>query len=390
MTTLNIDKQVLLHNINVIKNLSDKSEIIAVVKGNAYGLGLCPFAKLLEQTGISHFAVTDLADAITLRECCIQGEILMLTPIYEHTLLCQAVKHNITLSITSKACGTAAENVALELSKTARAHLCIDTGFGRYGFLDSNIDEIVETVEDMNHIQITGIFSHFYGSNCKNPIHVEKQYHRFLNVCDTLSQKHISIGMRHIASTSSFLRFPETKLDAIRIGSAFLGRLPFPDKWGFAPIGELEASIDDIYTLPAGHNVGYGNTYTTSKPTTIAVVSAGYYHGLGLERQTQAKPAKLTPINILRSMKHYFFRKEITAALGAHHFHIIGRVGMNSLILDITGFSLSVGDHVTFPINPLYVNSSIPRSYLEYCSVPSPCEVTDEEMPAKPHLLKVI
>lgn len=379
MTTLTIDKQDLLHNINIIKNLSGKSEIIAVVKGNAYGLDLCSFAKHLEEAGIRYFSVTDLEDAITLREYGISGEIIMLTPLYEVASLYKAIKNHITLSITSKACGAAAEKAASELSETAHAHLCIDTGFGRYGFLDSNIDEIKETVEDMTHVKVTGIFSHFYGSCCKNPTHVQKQHERFLNVCDKLSQEHISIGMRHIASTCSFLRFPETKLDAVRIGSAFLGRLPFADKWGFIPIGKLEASIDDIYTLPAGHNVGYGNSYITSKPTTIAVVSAGYYHGLGLERHTKPLADKPTPLNILRAIKHHFMRKEITASLGTHHFHILGKIGMNSLILDITGYSISLEDTVTFPINPLYVNSSIPRLYLEYCSVPTSYKDINEE-----------
>lgn len=390
MTTLTIDKQALLHNINVIKNLSDTSEIIAVVKGNAYGLGLCSFAKLLEQAGIHYFSVTDLEDAVKLRECGIKGTIIMLTPIHEISSLYKAIKNNITLSITSNACGLAAENVVAELSTTVHAHLCIDTGFGRYGFLDSDINAITETVEEMKHVKITGIFSHFYGSCCKNAVHVQKQHKRFLNVCDKLLQEHIAIGMRHIASTCSFLRFPDTMLDAVRIGSAFLGRLPFPDKWGFLPIGNLEASIDDIYTLPAGHNVGYGNSYITSKPTTIAVVSAGYYHGLGIERHTESKPAKLTPLNILRAVKHHFFKKELTASLGKHHFHIIGKIGMNSLILDITGYSLSIGDVVTFPINPLYVNSSIPRNYLEYCCVPTSYNTVNEEAPVKTPLLKVI
>lgn len=390
MTSLTIDKEALLHNMNVIRNLSDTSEIIAVVKGNAYGLGLCSFALLLEEAGIQYFAVTELSDAIALRECGIQGEILMLTPLYEASNIRQAIKNCITLSITSKDCGIAAENVASSLSILAHAHLCIDTGFGRYGFLDSQKKEIIESVHQMKHIQITGIFSHFYGSNCKNSIHVENQYNRFLKLCNELTQAKISIGMRHITSSCSLLRFPYTKLDAVRIGSAFLGRLPFPDKWGFQSIGELDAQIDDIYTLPAGHNVGYGNFYTTCKPTTIAVVSAGYFHGLGIDRQTSPVPAKFTPLNMLRCLKHYFCRKEITASLGGHHFHIISKIGMNSLILDITGFSLSIGDHVTFKINPLYVNSSVPRIYLEHCPIPSSYKTVQNETINETPFLKAI
>lgn len=390
MTSLTINNEALVNNTNIIKKLSDTSEVIAVVKGNAYGLGLRSFAKLLEQNGIRYFAVTDLNEAIDLRESGIKGEILMLTPLYNDADLHQAIIQRITLSITSKACGVAAENIAAKLRLPVHAHLCIDTGFGRYGFLDSKTAEIIETVQLMEHIQTTGIFSHFYGAGCKDTKHVYKQYNRFLTVCDTLTNAGISIGMRHIAATTSFLRFPFTKLDAIRIGSGFLGRLALADKWGFMPICKLEANISDIYTLPKGHNVGYGNGYTTSRTTTIAVVSAGYYHGLSVERQTIPYSRRFTPISMLRALKHQITRKELTATVGTHQFPVIGKIGMNSLILDITGYSLSVGEKVTFSINPIYVNSSIPRIYSEYCSnstlYNSVKEETTEEFP----LLKVI
>lgn len=392
MTTLTINKQALLHNINVIKKLSDHADTIAVVKGNAYGLELCSFAKLLEQSGIRHFAVTDLADAITLRKSGICSEILMLAPLYDSEEIHSAIINQITLCITSETCGAAAEHIAQKLSTHVCAHLCIDTGFGKYGFLDSQKDKIIETIQYMKHIEVTGIFSHFYGSGCKNSSHIHQQFKRFLNLCDTLTEENISVGMRHIAATGSLLRFPYTRLDAVRIGSGFLGRLAFPDQWGFIPIGTLDAQIDDIHILPAGHNVGYGNSYTTTHTTTIAVVSAGYFHGLGLERQTSPIPAKKTPCNLLRAIKNHFNRKPITATLGPHSLPIIGKIGMNSLVIDITGYSLSAGDHVTFPVNPLYVNSSVPRVYLEHCPISKTNfnSITDNPVLPEQTLLKVI
>ena len=82
MTTLNIRIRALEHNIEIIKSLAADAQIIAVLKGNAYGLGLCKFATFLQARGIRHFAVTELADAIELREKGIFGEILLLTPLY--------------------------------------------------------------------------------------------------------------------------------------------------------------------------------------------------------------------------------------------------------------------------------------------------------------------
>lgn len=406
MTTLTINKQALIHNINVVKKVSGQSAVIAVLKGNGYGLGLINFAVLLEQQGIHHFAVTDLEDAVTLRKNGCQGEILMLTPLYEKADIKTAIRSQITLCITSKKCGEITEQAYEELlcskkelqkknTRTGKsshsmyfvpavqAHLCIDTGFGRYGFLPDEADIIKKMVKDLQHVEITGIFSHFSSASCKKAGHVHKQYKTFAALCDRLEEDGIAVGMRHISSSSSLLRFPYTRLDAVRIGSAFLGRLAFPDDWGFVPVGTLDAPIDDIYTLPAGHNVGYGNTYITTKTTTIAVVSAGYYHGLGVEKQTAPTPDKFTLLNILRALKKHFTRREITAGLGYHQFPIIGKIGMNSVVLDITGYALSVGDRVTFAVNPLHVNSSVPRMYLERCLVPVP-EYTTSEQAALP------
>ncbi|MCM1179762.1 MAG: alanine racemase [Clostridium sp.] len=417
MTTLTINKQALIHNINVVKKVSDQSVVIAVLKGNGYGLGLVNFASLLEQQGIHYFAVTDLEDAVTLRENNIHGEILMLTPLYEKEELRTAICNQITLSITSRECGEAAEQAYADLISynkelhrnggqnnkrdrnpyfipAVRAHLCIDTGFGRYGFLPDEKEEIVKTVQNLKHVEITGIFSHFSSSSCKKAGHVHKQYKIFVALCNSLEEEGIAVGMRHISSSSSLLRFPYTRLDAVRIGSAFLGRFAFPDDWGFVPIGTLDASIDDIYTLPAGHNVGYGNTYITTKTTTIAVVSAGYYHGLGIEKQTSPAPDAFTPLNILRAVRRHFTRKAITAGLGYHQFPIIGKIGMNSVVLDITGYSLSIGDRVTFAINPLHINSSVPRVYLERILAAVPCETKPEPAdvpepePSAPFLIK--
>lgn len=380
MTTLTINKQALIHNINVVKKVSDQSTIIAVLKGNGYGLGLISFAHLLEQEGIHHFAVTDLADATALRENGVHGDILLLTPLYEKEEIRTAICNRITLSITSKKCGEITESVYEELLNEHNApqtialqvHLCIDTGFGRYGFLPDEKQIIIDTIHGMKHAKITGIYSHFSNAACTKASHVHKQYKAFVALCNDFEEEGIALGMRHISSSSSLLRFPYTRLDAVRIGSAFLGRLAFPDDWGFVPVGTLDAPIDDIYTLPAGHNVGYGNTYTTTRTTTIAVVSAGYYHGLGVEKQTSPTPDSFTPLNILRLIKRHFTRTQVTAGLGYHQFPIIGKIGMNSVVLDITGYSLSIGDRVTFAVNPLHVNSSVPRAYLERHLVTAP------------------
>ena len=365
MTTLNIRIRALEHNIEIIKSLAADAQIIAVLKGNAYGLGLCKFATFLQARGIRHFAVTELADAIELREKGIFGEILLLTPLYHPEDITRAIKHDITLSITSVSCGQILEDTAARLNHfCAHAHLCIDTGFGRYGFLcskTSQIGDIINTVHAMTHVQVTGIYSHFYAACCKNERFVKKQFEDFNNLCTTLTDAGIPLGIRHISSSSSLVRFPYMNLDAVRIGSAFLGRLAVSNSCGFENVCDLTASVDDVYELPAGHNIGYGKTCRLTKASTTAVVSAGYFHGLGMTRE--AAPKHPSPLRLLRLCKHACFQKKQTAEFEGQTLPVLGQISMNSCILNVSKAPVSIGDSVTFRINPLFVNSAVPRVY---------------------------
>lgn len=363
MPTLYIDKNILINNIEITKKLAMDSDVIGVVKGNGYGLGLIPYAHLLTECGIEILAVTELADAIALRNSGIHCDILMLSPLYSKTDIYVALQHHLILCITSYACGELAEQIAKQLNMFARAHICVDTGLGRYGFPDTQIKEIKYTIQHMKHIDVTGIFSHFHSAACKKKAYTIQQYQQFTALCNTLERENIFIEYRHIAASCGLLRFPETRLDAVRIGSAFLGRLPFSDKWGYKPVGILEASIEEVNTLPPGHTIGYGHTYITTKKTTIAVINAGYSHGLGIKRNYNCPHLFHLPKAVLHLIKDTLFPKKLYAYCGENCFPVLGKIGMNSLVIDITDTPLSVGDTVQFPVNPLYVDSEIARVY---------------------------
>ena len=247
---------------------------------------------------------------------------------------------------------------------TVHAHLCIDTGFGRYGFLCSEEKQIADTVQSLRHVRITGIFSHFHAAACRNEYYVKKQFQDFTHLCDTLQKDGIPVGIRHISSSTSMIKYPSMNLDAIRIGSAFLGRLAVPNDYGFHEVCNLSACVDDIYELPAGHNIGYGHSFKLSHDAKTAVISAGYYHGLGIERHTDFRTNFFSPIRIYYKLKGTFHKKSPAASFKDCRLPVLGQISMNSVIVDTTGCNISVGDMVTFPINPIFVNSAVPRVYM--------------------------
>lgn len=363
MPTLFIDKTLLKDNIEITKQLAGESHIIGIVKGNGYGLGLCSYAHILVESGIEILAVTELDDAIQLRNSGIHCDILMLSPLYQQEDIRTALSLSLILCITSYECGVIAEETAAKLSTYGRAHICIDTGLGRYGFPDTHVKDIIYTVRHMKHICVTGIYSHFFASACRKPKHTAEQLERFLSLCKALEKENIFIGFRHIAASCALLRYPETRLDAVRIGSAFLGRLPMKNQWGYRPVGLLEAPVSDIHTLPPGHNIGYGHTFITTKKTTVAIVPVGYSHGLGVKRGNDCPSLTCLPRFIGSLIKNTLFPKKLYGFYKENQFPVLGKIGMTHVILDVTGAELHIGDIIQLPVNPIYVDSSIPRRY---------------------------
>lgn len=364
MVTLFLDKAILKRNIEITRKLAGDTKVIAVVKGNAYGLDLIYYSKYLIEQGITSLAVTDLQDALALREAGITCEIINLSPVYDENEIRASLQNNIVISITSRSCGMAAEQAAaaMELSN-ACAHIAIDTGLGRHGFLHDQVDEIAATVEGMTHIKVTGIFSHFCSSAYKKDPNTKPQLERFNALCDALKQRNIDVGCRHISATCAFLRYPEARLDAVRVGSALVGRIPFRDKWGYKPVGRLEAPVEDINVVPAGQTVGYGHAYITKKETKIAVIPIGYTHGLGLQRINDCTRVSQIPRFIYHIVKNTFHPDIIYAHHGQKAYPVLGFVGMTSLVIDITGSDIKIGDIMQFVVNPMYVDSKINRRY---------------------------
>ena len=235
MSTLVINKKDLLENIERIKELVEKNgkddkgnslKIIAVVKANGYGLGIVEFTKILIDKGIKSFAVATKDEAYILREAGIKEEILLLTPNSNKEDIKKLIDNDIILTLSSKEDAKSIESVGKELNKKIRVHLKIDTGFGRYGFIYSNREEMIETLKPLENIKIEGTYSHFSVSFF-NEKYTKLQFERFINVIEVLKMNEIETGLLHISNSSAFVKFPYMNLNAVRIGSAFLRKAIF-------------------------------------------------------------------------------------------------------------------------------------------------------------------
>ena len=371
MNTLVINKKDLRHNINKIKEYAKKSgqddagkdvKIIAVVKGNGYGMGIVEYTKFLIDNGISMFAVSTMEEALKLRKEGIKEEILMLSSTAIEDDVRTLVKNKIILTIGSKEDIIIAEKIGKEENQTIRVHLKIDTGFGRYGFVYSKRDEMVEALKNIQNVKIEGTYTHFSISFFDEK-YTKLQFKRFIDVIEVLKMNKIETGMLHVCNSSAFVKYREMHLNAVRIGSAFLGRLSFENNVGLKKIGYLESAVSEIKDLPKGFNVGYSNTYKTKTETKIAVIPCGYMDGINIinNRDMFRTIDKLR--YIVRDIKDFFKKQKIYIKIKDKNYEIIGRIGTYHIICNISNSDIKIGNKVIINVNPKFVDSSIRREY---------------------------
>ncbi len=358
-----IETENILHNLNIIREKAKTAKVIAVLKGNAYGLGAPEVAKILVANGIECLAVSRIEEAIELREAGIESEILLLCSTCMKEEAAIIVRYKLTATIGSSEAAVLLGGLAEQYGITVNAHLKVDTGFGRYGFLHFETDKISDVLKFTKSIHFTGIYSHFTDSFGKNIKNTENQFERFMKVLQFLKSENIDYGLAHISNSCALLRFPQYNLGAVRVGSAFTGRVILKNKHGLRRVGYLRSQIEEIKWLPKGYNIGYGNALKTTSPCKVAVLPLGAADGIGLEKEKGLFRFvdKLRYIlNDVRLNK----KNAIKCHIGGKTAPVLGRIGYTSLTIDVTEIECNAGDFCDFYVSPMYLSKDIERLYI--------------------------
>lgn len=362
MKRLVIETDRLQYNIEKIREVVGDATIIGVVKGNGYGLGAVQLSRELLANGVTMLACARLDEAEELRAAGIEAELLLLSPVSLPQYAERVVELGVTAAIGSAESALALNTAAAAKGIRAKAHLKIDTGFGRFGFLPEDSDKLITVCKGLTSVDLTGIFTHLnvsFGDEkfCK------MQFDAFNEVISKLKKAGINPAIRHIANSCAALRFPEMRMDAVRIGSAFLGRLPIRNEWGLKKVGRFEADIDEVRYLPKGHYVGYANVYKTTKPTRIAVVTAGAADGLALQKGKDAYRFRDRLRYLWNDFKFLLHPGKIACTIEGKRALVLGRVGLTHTVIELGEIKAGAGDVAVFQVNPLYIDSSVERVY---------------------------
>lgn len=322
-TVAEIDLAAIRDNLRAIRAYTPvTTQVIGVVKADAYGHGAARVAAVLEQEQVRLLAVATPDEAVEFRESGVAAEILVLgnSPA---DFVPYAVTNNVTLTTVNQAM-TAMYGAAAGIH-TVRLHYNVDTGMGRAGVLADNATEQILCSAVVPRVNIVGLYSHFACAE-SDPEFTGLQAARFAAVVRKVRAGGLQPAIVHLANSAGMFTCPGVMLDAVRPGILLYGcpSVPAPT-CPVRPALALRTKLEMVKELPAGHGIGYGRTFITDRPTRMALIPIGYADGY---------------LRGLSNKAHAIVRGRFAP--------VVGRISMDICALDVTDISAAIpGDRVT-------------------------------------------
>ena len=279
-TYLAIDLDAMDCNLSAIRQKAG-CKVMAVIKADAYGHGAVPVARHLENKA-DFFGVANIAEAMELRRSGIQTPILILghTPRRAYPEL---IENHIRPTLFRLDDALALSEEAARLGVTVPFHFAVDTGMSRIGFqADEEGADLCAQIAALPGLQAEGLFSHYATSDEADLTRAQAQGALFDRFLEMLSQRGVKPELVHLSNSGGIMNFSR-HYNMVRAGIILYGCYPSGDvdstKLPILPVLSWHSHITFVKTLPAGREVGYGGTYTTTAPTRIATIPVGYADG---------------------------------------------------------------------------------------------------------------
>lgn len=310
---LTIDLGALAANYRDLRERTRPAECAAVVKADAYGLGMAQAAMVLWRTGCRTFFVATITEAMDLRAVLPEAVIYVLNGLLTGTA---ATFHAYNLRPILNSVAEVREwaGYCAHAREALPCAVHLDTGMNRLGLSAAEIDEITGMAELWRTVTLSLVMSHLACADDLDHAKNAQQRDRF-EVLRAMFPK----TMASLANSAGILLGRDYHYDLVRPGVALYGG--HPQRQGdspFRPVVHLMGRILQIRDAVEGETVGYGATRTLRRPTRIAVVSAGYADGL------------------FRALSAGDGETGLTGYLGPYPVPILGRVSMDLISVDVT------------------------------------------------------
>jgi len=330
-TVARVDLNAIRSNLRAITSFLASSphtpapRVIAVVKANAYGHGAAQVGLALEEAGAAMLACADIEEGVVLRTAGVRAPILVFGALSVSDLD-GVFAHDLTPTISTPSAARALEEGAARHNVTLGCHLKIDTGMNRLGFRHDNLGRTLPEVAASRHLRIDAIYTHFATADEPESPAFNEQRERFDGACAAAAALGIAPPLRHAAGSAALLRDERVWYDFCRPGLLLYGIVPPPlaSTLALRPALSLHSRIVHVKGVRPGEGTGYGlKRNAVDRPSTIAVVPAGYADGL--DRRLAGRGCML---------------------VRGRRAPIVGSVCMDMTMIDVTGMEISTGDDV--------------------------------------------
>jgi alanine racemase len=311
------------NNVDVIARLlPEGARLVAVLKADGGGHGAVELARRLTADRVAMIALALLEEALELRRAGITLPLLVLGPLTKEQMGI-ALDNEIELGVVGP---EELENVcAIAHEREVHIHLKLDTGMGRMGVVASELSRVIEMIRATPRLRIDGIYTHFANADDAADPFTEMQIATYDRMLATLREHGIEAPLHHFANSAATLRRLVRPGDFARVGLALYGPSRIETAAGvIEPVLRWRTEIMRLKELPAGHAIGYGTTFHTTRPSRIATLPVGYADGYG---------------RLLSNNADVLVR--------GRRAPVVGRVSMDLVTIDVTDIAdAAAGDEV--------------------------------------------
>lgn len=316
--TIYIDSKALQYNLNRVKQLAPHSQIVSMVKANAYGHGVQDCLAALNATDA--FGVACLEEALEIRRLGYTQPITLIEGVFTEDEMEDVIQQKLECVVhRHEQVEWLIQNKEAYNALGLKVWVKLNSGMNRLGF---KINEIIAVIHQLKSLNFNCVLTmHFANADVDHPLN-EQQIQQFLdvkNACEPI--------LASCCNSAAIYKYPNLHFDYVRPGIMLYGATPFADKdvneLDLKPVMSFEAEIIALNQIQAGESVGYGSTFTATNSMQIAIVSIGY--GDGYPR-AYVKP------------NYVAINKQLTP--------VIGRVSMDMIAIDTTNLQVKVGTKV--------------------------------------------
>lgn len=317
-----IDLDALCGNYLRAQTLAGDARIVCVLKADAYGLGAATVGPALQKHGANFFAVASGDEAEELLAVCPNCDVLTLGLTGEAQAV-RLIQKNALFTLFSTEQAQMLLRAASTAGRPARVHVKLDTGLYRLGFSGPDAADEIAALHASPLLSMEGLFTHLALHDRESD---EKQFAQFDAIRDALAKRQINLPCCHALDSIGMVRYPERRMDAVRLGAWLYGNTParFDRPELCRPVAQFKARIAQTHLVAAGERIGYDDVHALSRETRVATLTVGYSDGYA-------------------RLKH-----EGYVLIRGQRAPVLGLVCMDQMMVDVTDIpDAAPGDEVT-------------------------------------------